>query len=117
MSLVYRDGADGDTAPIDLDADQTARWHRLLGGRLASLHDHPVRLPEPLTVENWQAHAAIGEDVLAVTELKASDLHLVYASCLSEPRLPAVLKWGRSLAEQVRRAGFHLAVENEAGGL
>lgn len=109
MSLDYRHGADGDTRAIHLDAAEEERWLRLLSGRLASLHDHPVRLPTPLTAENWLIHAETGEDVLASEELTASGLELIYASSLSEQRLPVILRWARSLAGQARQAGFELA--------
>ncbi|OJU40380.1 MAG: hypothetical protein BGN97_11050 [Microbacterium sp. 69-10] len=109
MSPRYRSGADGDTRRIVLNEEQEARWRGLLGGRLATLHDHPVRLPEPLTADAWGEHSVIGEDVLADTELVASGLELVYASCLSEPRWEVVLRWARSLARQVQQAGFRIA--------
>lgn len=97
MTLQYRSDADLDTHRIDLDDDQRSRQQQLLDGVVVSLHDHPVRLPEPLTHDNWTAHSALHEDMLAAEELDRSALDIVFASSLSEPSLDHVLHWARAL--------------------
>lgn len=111
MTVVYRQHADVDTLPIELDADQRDRWTRLLQGPVASLHDHPVRLPVPLTGEQWQLHVdeRQGTDVLAGHELAGAGYQLIYASSLSEPNFDTVLRWADSFRAQLEAIGFRIA--------
>lgn len=100
--LRYASGAAGFTAaPPHLDAEQFRRVNGLIAGRVVSLHEHPVRLPEPLTADTWERHLRGGVDVLAADELAASSLVLVIATCFSQSDPAYVFSWARSLADQV----------------
>lgn len=78
----------------ELTDGQRDRVTRLLaGGPVISLHDHPVRLPDPLTRESWTAHRTAGRDVLGYAGLAASGLTTVFTSALSGLELPALLRW------------------------
>ena len=108
--LRYASGRDGLSRPLpELEPALAERAARLLAGTVGSLHDHPVRFPEPLTAENWDRHMAAGVDVLAVEELQASGLGTVVANCFSQPELGFVRGWAASMREQIAAAsGLHL---------
>ncbi len=108
--LSYRSGADRPTRRLPtLEPAMAARAVALLAGPLASVHEHPVRLPEPLTAQTWARHLGGMTDRLADDELAASGLDLVVAACFSQPRFEFVVSWARSLASQVSdRAGLSL---------
>jgi membrane dipeptidase len=100
--LLYATGGDAVTADLPpLDVDGQVRLEALLSGVVASLHEHPVRLPDPLSAESWAAHLAAGADVLAGDELAASDLDLVVATCFSQPRAEYVFSWAASTTAQI----------------
>lgn len=106
--LTYATGGDARTAqPIALDAIDEQRAARLLAGPVASLHEHPVRLPAPLTADAWNAHMAGAADVLAGDELAASTLDLVIATCFSQPHPEFVFSWAQSMLGQI---GAHAAL-------
>jgi membrane dipeptidase len=65
----------------------------LAGGPVISLHDHPVRLPEPLTPDTWTRHRTVGRDHIGYDGLADSGLTTVFASALSGLALPALLRW------------------------
>jgi membrane dipeptidase len=78
----------------ELTAGQRDRVSALLAaGPVISLHDHPVRLPDPLTAESWTAHRATGRDHLGYAGLAGSGLTAVFASALAGLPLPALLRW------------------------
>lgn len=100
--LRYAAGAAGFTAaPPHLDAEQFRRVNGLIAGRVVSLHEHPVRLPEPLTAATWERHLRGGVDVFAADELAASPLTLVIATCFSQSDPAYVFSWARSAADQI----------------
>lgn len=100
--LDYARGRDGSTAePRAMTPEQEQRVDALLDGPVVSLHEHPVRLPEPLTAESWAVHMAGARDVLAVEELEASRLDLVVATCFSQPDPRFVERWAATMAEQI----------------
>ncbi|MEW1835710.1 membrane dipeptidase [Microbacterium sp. NPDC079995] len=100
--LGYATGGDAATAPtVPLDAAGEARARALLAGPVASLHEHPVRLPEPLTADTWAAHMRGAVDVLAGDELAASALDLVVATCFSQPDPAFVASWAASMSGQI----------------
>lgn len=100
--LQYATGGDARTLPlVVLDAAGEARAAALLAGPVVSLHEHPVRLPHPLTAASWGAHMAGTVDVLAGDELAASDLDLVVATCFSQPDPAFVASWAASMAAQI----------------
>ncbi|MCW2576665.1 MAG: hypothetical protein JWR66_2695 [Modestobacter sp.] len=102
--LTYASGRDAFTADLSALAEYGPRASALLAGPAVSLHDHPVRLPAPLTADTWAAHRASGRDVLAGKELANSPLDVVVASCLSIPELDYVRSWAASLAAEVAAA-------------
>jgi membrane dipeptidase len=74
------------------------RAGQLLARRPAvSLHDHPVRLPDPLTPQTWQAWRAAGREELGYAGLAGSGWAAVVASALSTRDLPLLLSWARFL--------------------
>lgn len=89
--------ADVDRLPAEgpvLSDAQRLRVDALLGGGpVISLHDHPVRLPDPLTELSWARHRAAGRDHLGYAGLARSGLTTVFASALSGLELPALLRW------------------------
>jgi membrane dipeptidase len=87
-----------------LDAGQQQRVDLLLAGTVISLHDHPVRLPEPLRPDTWSAHAAGGVDRVGTAGLRASGLNVVLASALAEPDQGRLLAWAKSMSDQLRTA-------------
>lgn len=77
-----------------LTEQQHQRVAALLGsGPVISLHDHPVRLPDPLTKQSWSRHRTEGRDHLGYDGLAQSGLTTVFASALSGLELPALLRW------------------------
>lgn len=88
--------ADTDRLPAQgpvLDDAGRRRVEQLLAGPVVSLHDHPVRLPDPLTPQSWQQHHVGNSDVLGVAGLAGSALDVVFASALAEPSLTRLLDW------------------------
>lgn len=101
-ALDYLSGQDGFSRPLPALGEQmAARAAAILGGPIASLHDHPVRFPTPLTAESWAAHMAEQQDVLATDELAASVLTLVVANCFSQPELSFIRSWSDSMRRQI----------------
>jgi membrane dipeptidase len=78
---------------LDLTAAQRERVERLLAGTVVSLHDHPVRLPDPLTAQTWAEHSAAGADRIGHAGLAVSGLDVVLASSLVEPDQQRLLRW------------------------
>ncbi len=58
-----------------------------------SLHDHPVRLPDPLTAQTWQAWSADGREPLGYAGLAGSGWAAVVASALGTIDVGQVLRW------------------------
>jgi membrane dipeptidase len=84
-------------------AESLAQAGQLLARRPAvSLHDHPVRLPDPLTPQTWQAWRAAGREHLGYAGLAGSGWAAVVASALSTPDLPLLLSWARFLREDMQ---------------
>ncbi len=68
----------------ELTGPQRERVAALLAaGPVISLHDHPIRLPDPLTEQSWQRHQEAGRDVLGYAGIAESGLTTVFASALS----------------------------------
>ncbi|WP_406312009.1 dipeptidase [Streptosporangium sp. NBC_01639] len=84
--------------PLDLDDGQRERVDRLLSGVVVSLHDHPVRLPDPITPESWAEHTRVGTEHIGHAGLNESGLTIVLASSLVEPDQDRLLRW----ADQMR---------------
>lgn len=66
-----------------------------------SLHDHPVRLPDPLTAASWQAWRADGREVLGYAGLAASGWAGMVASALSTRDYALLLRWAAFLREDI----------------
>ena len=73
---------------------------------MISLHDHPVRLPDPLTRESWTKHRTAGRDHLGYDGLAVSGLTAVFASALSGLELPALLRWLALLGADLAHASL-----------
>jgi membrane dipeptidase len=85
------------------------RVGRLLAGAPAvSLHDHPIRLPDPLTQDSWPRYRDWGRDELGAAGLRASGLSAVFANTLSRDTAERVRTWSADLNTQVDAAtGLH----------
>src|ERR1700735_2708613 len=96
--------ATGRLPPYDgVSAEALARAGQVLARHPAiSLHDHPVRLPDPLTPETWQAWRADGRDPLGYPGLAGSCWAAVVASALSTDDLGLLLRWARFLRDDMR---------------
>jgi len=94
----------GRLAPYDgLPAATLARAGELLTRYPAvSLHDHPVRLPDPLTPQTWQAWRAGGRETLGYAGLAGSGWAAVVASALGTIDLAQLLRWTRFLREDMQ---------------
>jgi membrane dipeptidase len=87
---------DGVPAPALARADELlARYPAV------SLHDHPVRLPDPLTPQTWQAWLADGREQLGYAGLAGSGWAAVVASALSTSDLGLLLRWARFLRDDM----------------
>jgi membrane dipeptidase len=94
----------GRLPPYDgVPAEALARAGQLLARHPAiSLHDHPVRLPDPLTPETWQAWRADGREPLGYAGLAGSGWAAVVASALSTNDLGLLLRWARFLRDDMQ---------------
>jgi membrane dipeptidase len=94
----------GRLPPYDgVPAAALARAGQLLARYPAiSLHDHPVRLPDPLTAQTWQAWRADGREPLGYAGLASSGWAAVVASALSTGDLGLVLRWAAFLRADMR---------------
>jgi membrane dipeptidase len=93
-----------------LDAQQWRRVDRLLSGLVVSLHDHPVRLPEPLTRQTWTAYSAANTENVGSAGLRASGLNVVLASALAEPDQDRLLAWAGGMRAQLETSADLSAV-------
>jgi membrane dipeptidase len=105
--MAYQITLASDTArmpPYDgVPALAQARADQLLAQYPAvSLHDHPVRLPDPLTPQTWQAWRADGREHLGYAGLAGSGWAAVVASAMSTDDLGLLLRWARFLREDMQ---------------
>jgi membrane dipeptidase len=89
-------------------------WERLrrlqATGTWISLHDHPIRLPDPLTPQTWEAYTQSDREWLGLKGLRRSGLRAVFYSMLDSSHLPSVLRWAAlARASLARQEGFRLA--------
>jgi membrane dipeptidase len=94
----------GRLPPYDgVPASALASAGRLLARYPAiSLHDHPVRLPDPLTSQSWQTWRADGREQLGYAGLASSGWAAAVASALSTGDLGQVLRWAEFLREDMQ---------------
>jgi membrane dipeptidase len=94
----------GRLPPYDaVSAEALARAGQVLARHPAiSLHDHPVRLPDPLTPETWRAWRADGREPLGYAGLAGSGWAAVVASALSTDDLGLLLRWARFLRDDMQ---------------
>ncbi|WP_051579771.1 dipeptidase [Pseudonocardia acaciae] len=90
--------------PLELTSGQLERVQRLLAGTVVSLHDHPVRLPDPLTAQTWARHHEQGTDRLGHAGLRRSGLDVVLASALAEPDQQRLLRWAAGMRAEADSA-------------
>lgn len=86
-----------------LSAPQRDRLARLARGAV-SLHDHPVRLPDPLTPASWATLESSGHQYVGDAGLARSGLAAVFASKLAGGTLAEALAFGDALAESLATA-------------
>jgi len=67
-----------------------------------SLHDHPVRLPEPISAATWTSWRSAGREQLGHAGLSQSGWAAVVASALSTNDLDALLRWAAVLRSEIR---------------
>jgi membrane dipeptidase len=89
---------DGVTAAASARADQLlARYPAV------SLHDHPVRMPDPLTADTWRQWRADGREHLGYAGLAGSGWAAVVASAMSTNDLGVLQRWAGFLREDLAR--------------
>ncbi|GAA4219699.1 dipeptidase [Actinocatenispora rupis] len=86
-----------------LSAAQRDRSARLARDAV-SLHDHPVRLPDPLTPESWAALADSGRQYVGDAGLARSGLAAVFASKLAGGTLDEALAYADALTASLATA-------------
>lgn len=86
----------------------------LARGPVISLHDHPVRLPDPLTADTLSRHQAAGRDYLGYDGLTASGLTAVFASALAWPDLADLVRWFALLRADLAHATAAFQAEDTA---
>jgi membrane dipeptidase len=91
------------------------RAARLLAAEPAiSLHDHPIRLPEPLTEGSWEAWRAQDREELGYEGLRHSGLGGVFAGCNSWHGPEGIERWAlRMHADLIHEPGLFLAEDAE----
>lgn len=77
-----------------LEPDEAARLDALArSGPWISLHDHPIRLPDPMTPEVWARYQALGRERVGFHGLRQSGLSAVFYSMLGSDDPVSVLRW------------------------
>ena len=66
-----------------------------------SLHDHPVRMPDPMTAASWQAWRANGREELGYAGLAGSGWAGMVASAMSTRDNALLLRWAASLRADI----------------
>ncbi|MCU1615937.1 MAG: poly aspartic acid hydrolase [Frankiales bacterium] len=88
--------------------------------RAISLHDHPIRLPEPMTATSWSRWRAVGREELGYAGIQRSGLTGIFASANSWHTKEELVTWfGRMAADlahqptvrQARSAGDLAALD------
>lgn len=109
MDSTLRFATEGDRVAVwdaGLEPEEAARLAHLEGAvPWISLHDHPIRLPEPMTPEVWSRYTAEGRERLGVDGLRRGGLTAVFYSMLGSDDPLAVLRWAaftRAVAGQRR---------------
>jgi len=110
---------DGDrvaTWDAGLDEGQRERMARLEREQTwLSLHDHPIRLPDPMTPEVWARYAAEEHERVAVDGLRRSGMRGVFYSMLGSDDLNLIVRWAaRTRAFALTTPGFFVAERGDA---
>lgn len=87
--------------PQTISSERRAEALRLLRrARAISLHDHPIRLPEPMTATSWSRWRAVGREELGYAGLERSGLTGIFASANSWHSKDELVMWfGRMAAD------------------
>jgi membrane dipeptidase len=119
MESPLRFAPEGDrvaTWDTGLAADERARLARLEASvPWISLHDHPIRLPEPMTPAVWQAYTAEGRERVAVDGMRRGGLSVVFYSMLGSEDPNAVLRWAAFTRAFAGRRRDVFVAEDSAG--
>ncbi|MCL6597102.1 MAG: dipeptidase, partial [Firmicutes bacterium] len=79
-------------------------------GGWISLHDHPIRLPEPMEPATWQRYASEERETVGVEGLRRSGLSAVVYSMLGSDDFDRVLRWAAGVrAFAATTPGFFVA--------
>ncbi len=77
-----------------LTPEESARLSRLEAHvPWISLHDHPIRLPDPMTKEVWARYTSLGRERISFRGLRLSGLSAVFYSMLGTDDPVSVLRW------------------------
>ncbi len=97
MDTALHFATEGDRVPTwdpGLDAVGLERLERLEASvPWISLHDHPIRLPDPMTPPVWAAYVAEGRERVGVDGMRRGGLSAVFYSMLGSEDPVAVLRW------------------------
>lgn len=66
-----------------------------------SLHDHVIRIPDPMTRENWTRYQAWGREHIGYPGLLHSGLTAVFHSMLSADDMGSVMRWATLLRADI----------------
>ena len=100
-----------------LDAEQAARLQRLEAVvPWISLHDHPIRLPDPMTPDVWARYTAAGRERLGIEGMRRGNLRAVFYSMLGSDDPGAVLRWA-ALTRALAAQNQDIFVAEDAGAL
>lgn len=78
----------------DLGPEEATRLASLAGSvPWISLHDHPIRLPDPMTPEVWARYQVLGRERIGFHGLRKSGLSAVFYSMLGSDDPVSVLRW------------------------
>ncbi len=120
MESALRFATEGDRVEVwdaGLDGSERARLaHLERSVPWISLHDHPIRLPEPMTPANWEAYRQEGRERIGVDGMRRGGLSAVFYSMLGSDDPNAVLRWA-ALTRAAQAGRSDIFVAEDAGAL
>lgn len=79
-----------------------------------SLHDHVIRIPDPMTRNNWAQYQTWGREHIGYRGLMQSGLSAVFHSMLSAENMASVVRWAALLRADIAHHGGVMVAERTA---